>query len=253
MKNKIKRKIYNKFFKEFHAKNNPVININYSDISPDEKAIMDLVTPFTLTSPERLVSLVRAVKHIEQNNIKGDIVECGVWKGGSIMAVLKTLSNQKSFHRHVYLYDTFEGMSEPTDVDKSVRGESATNAYSNKDETWNRIECFSNLAEVKSNIKTIDYPDDKISFIKGKVEDTIPNVAIPEQISILRLDTDWYESTLHEMEHLYPKLVKGGIIIIDDYGHWEGCRKAVNEYIEKNHINLFLNRIDYTCRVGVKN
>jgi len=246
---RIKRKIYKKFFKEFHYKGN---NNNYSDIDAEEKEIIDSVVKFTLTNPERIVSLIRAIKHIETYDIDGDIVECGVWKGGSIMAVLKTLKNLNNLDRKIYLYDTFEGMSEPTEIDKSYRGESASNAYAGKDETWDRIECLSPLEEVKENVYGIGYPRENVFFIKGKVEDTIPNVKIPEKISILRLDTDWYESTLHEMEYLFPRLVKGGIIIIDDYGHWAGCRKAVDEYLEKNKLQLFLNRIDYTCRMGVK-
>jgi len=250
MLKKIKRKIYNRFFKEFHSKLN--IQKNYSDIQIDERKIIEEVAIYTLTNPERIVSLIRAIKHIETNNITGDIVECGVWKGGSIMAALKTLRNLKSFDRNIYLYDTFEGMSEPTEIDKSFRGESASDAFLKRDEFWNRIECFSTLQEVKENIYKIDYPTENIHFVKGKVEDTIPDLKIPEKIAILRLDTDWYESTLHEMEYLFPKLVKGGIIIIDDYGHWKGCKKAVDEYLKNNNIELFLNRIDYTCRMGVK-
>lgn len=252
MLKKIKRKIYKKWFKEFHIGSTPNTSINYSDIQPDERKIIDEVREFTLTNPERIVSFIRAVNHIESNKIEGDIVECGVWKGGSIMAALKALEGLKSFDRNIYLYDTFEGMSEPTLIDKSFKGESASQAYLNKDEFWNRIECYSNLEEVKSNVSKINYPENKIHYVKGKVEDTIPQGEIPKKISILRLDTDWYESTLHEMEHLFPRLVKGGIIIIDDYGHWQGCKQAIDEYFKKNHIELFLHRIDYTCRMGVK-
>jgi len=247
---KIKKKIYNRFFKEYENKS--VAQSNYSDIQLDEWKIINDVSKFTLTSPERIVSLIRAVEHIENNKIEGDIVECGVWRGGSIMAILKVLKNLNSLERNIYLYDTFEGMSEPTELDESYKGESATTAYSTKNEFWNRIECLSPLEEVQNNVESINYPDAKIHFIKGKVEETIPNVRIPEKIALLRLDTDWYESTLHEMEYLFPKLVKGGILIVDDYGHWQGCKKAVDEYIHSNNLELFLIRIDYTCRIGVK-
>ncbi len=225
---------------------------NYSDITDREWNIINQTKDFTLTNPERLVSLIRAVDYIESNNIAGSIVECGVWKGGSIMSILKTLKNRDSTNREIYLYDTFEGMSEPTEKDESFRGESANKAFNKKDEFWERIKCFSTLEEVESNIKTINYPSKKIKFIKGKVEDTIPGNA-PNKIAILRLDTDWYESTLHELEHLYPRLVPGGVLIIDDYGHWKGCKKAVDEYLAKNDISLLLHRIDYTCRISVKN
>ena len=90
-----------------------------------------------------------------------------------------------------------------------------------------------------------------IIYIKGKVEETIPEI-IPGKISLLRLDTDWYESTLHNLNHLFPLLSKGGILILDDYGHWQGARKAVDEYLEKNNVKILLNRIDYTGRIAVK-
>jgi O-methyltransferase len=83
------------------------------------------------------------------------------------------------------------------------------------------------------------------------VEDTIP-ASVPEQIALLRLDTDWYESTKCELEILFPRLVKGGVIIIDDYGCWQGARKAVDEYFNKNNIAILLNRMDDTGRIGIK-
>ena len=104
---------------------------------------------------------------------------------------------------------------------------------------------------VKKNIFSIGYDPEKIHFVQGKVEDTIP-ATIPEKISLLRLDTDWYESTKHELEHLFPRLSKGGILILDDYGHWQGARKAADEYFNNNHISIFLSRADYTGRIAVK-
>jgi O-methyltransferase len=104
---------------------------------------------------------------------------------------------------------------------------------------------------VKKALETTGYQMEKIHFVKGMVEQTIPNSA-PDKIALLRLDTDWYESTKHEMEHLFPRLSRGGVLIIDDYGHWQGARKAVDEYIKKNEIRILLNRIDYTGRIAVK-
>lgn len=248
---KIKAKI-SKFFAQDNRVETSKEKWSHYDISKREREIIKSVEKYTMTSPERIVSLIRAVKYIEKNNLEGDIVECGVWKGGSIMAVLKTLSQLESFNRKIFLYDTFEGMSAPSAFDTSFKGESAKEAFDKKNDYWDRIECNSSLEEVKNNIRRVNYPDGNIMYVQGKVEETIPGV-IPDKIAILRLDTDWYESTLHELENLFPKLVKGGIIIIDDYGHWEGCRKAVDEYIEKNDLKLFLNRVDYTCRIGVKN
>lgn len=102
-------------------------------------------------------------------------------------------------------------------------------------------------------MKQTGYSFNNIVFIKGKVEDTLIKEAQPEKISLLRLDTDWYESTKAELEHLFPKLEKEGVLVIDDYGHWQGARKAVDEYFSKNKINILLNRVDYTCRMGIKN
>lgn len=243
IKKKIKHKLFRRFFSEFRIKTSN----NYSDFTDKELGIIEKVKDYTMTSPERIVSLVRAVNYIEKNDIEGSVVECGVWKGGSIMAVLHALNSLKEV-RDIYLYDTFEGMTEPKDIDLSIRGESAKNLYQDSNGNW----CFSSLEEVKNNITSINYPKENIHFIKGKVEETIPDSNTPEKIALLRLDTDWYESTKHEMINLFPKIVKGGIIIIDDYGHWSGCRKAVDEYLKENNIKLFLSRVDYTCRIGVK-
>ena len=217
-----------------------------NDFTDFEIAVIESTSPFTMTSPERIISLTRATEYIIKNNIQGSIVECGVWKGGSIMAVLEVLKKFQT-EKEIYLYDTFEGMTEPQDIDLSYKGKSAKEIYDKSNNQW----CYSSIEEVKNNLSKIEYNNKKLHFVKGKVEDTIPDT-LPENISILRLDTDWYESTKHEMKYLFPKLVKGGILIIDDYGHWSGCKKAIDEYLEENNIKMFLNRVDYTCRLGVK-
>jgi O-methyltransferase len=223
----------------------------HADFSPQENKIWQLVQPFTMTSPERLVAFTRAIDYVIKNNIAGDVVECGVWKGGSIMAALQTLVYQQITNKNIYLYDTFEGMSEPTNEDKSFDGRAAQMQLNEADKLKSIVWCYSTLDEVQANIAKIDYPLANIHFVQGKVEDTIP-ATMPEKIAILRLDTDWYASTKHELVHLFPRLVRGGILIIDDYGHWEGCRKAVDEYFEAQNISIFLSRIDYTGRIGVK-
>lgn len=250
MKKRIKREIFTRFFKQFEKVQGP--RIIYSDIDKDEMDIISKVEKFSLTGIARLQSLIKAVKYIESNNIQGSIVECGVYKGGSVMAAMEALKNLNNKTRDFYLYDTYEGMTAPTVNDTTFEGKSAKKAFVEKDEFWDHIACYSSLQEVKENIATCDYPIEKIKFIKGKVEDTIPVISIPDKIAILRLDTDFYESTKHELEQLYPLLEKGGILIIDDYGHWAGCKKAVDEYFEKNNIQIFLSRIDYSCRLAVK-
>ena len=205
--------------------------------------IFNKCSPYTMTSKERMYALFEAVKYIETHKIEGDIVECGVWKGGSSMVAALSLS--KNSNRKLYLYDTYEGMNEPTEADKNVIGEDAKNTWDNRDK------CESSLVEVKDNLALTNYDADKINYIVGKVEDTIPS-NLPHKISILRLDTDWYESTKHELIHLFPLLQPGGVLIIDDYGHWVGARKAVDEYMAENDIKILLNRIDYTGRIGIK-
>jgi hypothetical protein len=107
------------------------------------------------------------------------------------------------------------------------------------------------LEEVRSNLVATGYPLDRVRFVKGIVQDTIP-AAAPEVIALLRLDTDWYDSTAHELLHLYPRLVPGGVLIIDDYGEMPGQKEAVDEFCQRNGINLLLNRIDSSGRIAVK-
>ena len=224
-----------------------------SDFSGEEKEDVEIVRPLTMTSPERLVSLSRSIDHLVKQGIAGDIVECGVWRGGSMMMVARKLVRLQDTARNLYLFDTFEGMSEPGREDVSAVDSSHAQALLDAadklagDNVW----CYSPLDEVKANLKKTSYPFDHIRFVKGKVEDTLPEPSIGK-IALLRLDTDWYESTRHELETLYDKLVPGGILIIDDYGHWSGSRKAVDEFIAARQLSLFLHRIDYTGRMAIK-
>ncbi len=209
--------------------------------------------PYTMTSIERMYALYKGVEYVVKNNIEGDFVECGVWKGGSSMLIAKTLLKFGVNDRSIWMYDTYEGMSEPTENDKDIQGTKAEELLNKESkEVSGSIWCYSGLDEVKSNLSATKYPMDKINFIKGKVEDTIPHSIPDKVISLLRLDTDWYESTRHELIHLYPKLIHKGVIIIDDYGHWQGAKKAVDEYMKANNQCLLLQHIDYTGRIAVK-
>ena len=208
------------------------------------------VKPFTMTSNERIFSLCRSVEYVVKHNIAGDIVECGVWKGGSMMAVARTLIAQ-GVTRKLHLFDTFEGMSAPTEADKTAYGHLAARTLAAGDRNSNPWWAYSPLDEVKKNLLDTGYDQSQIEFVKGKVEDTLPANA-PSQISLLRLDTDWYESTYHEMVHLYPRLSVGGVLIIDDYGDWQGARKAIDQYIAEKNLKVLLTRIDFTGRLAVK-
>lgn len=225
-----------------------------SDFSEGEKENITFVREMTMTSPERLVSLSRAVEYISKNNIAGDIVECGVWRGGSMMLVAKKLIQLKETNRNLFLFDTFEGMSAPDSRDVSaIDNSSAQELLEETDKMQgDNVWCYSSLDEVKANLRTTRYPEEMVHYFKGKVEDTLPEKTVGT-IALLRLDTDWYESTKHELEVLYDQLVVGGILIIDDYGHWSGSKKAVDEFIEERKLTIFLNRIDYTGRIAIKN
>jgi len=246
------KKLFNKK-KEvtIETKETPAIDYSQADFSTFENSVCAEVQPFTMTSRERIVSLIRALEYITANSIEGDIIECGVWKGGSSMSIVKALQNKNINNRELYLYDTFEGMTEPELVDKSFDEIDAKSMLKNEDKKTSIIWAYSELEEVKNNLFSTGYPKEKIHFIKGKVEDTLP-LNMHKKIAILRLDTDWYSSTKVELELLFPKLAKGGILIIDDYGHWQGAKKAVDEYFEKNKIPIFLHRIDYTGRMAIK-
>lgn len=223
------------------------------DFDEQTVRIVRAVNEYTMTSAERIAVLVNAVRYVVSNDIEGDFVECGVWRGGSSMAVALMLKELGEESRRLYLYDTFEGMSAPTAADVSLDGDIASEKFTQRRLSQDSSEwCRSPVDEVEQNLAGTGYPLDKIHFIKGKVENTIPD-AMPEgPISILRLDTDWYGSTRHELEHLYPRLVRRGVLIVDDYGHWAGARKAVDEYIAEHNLCVFLNRVDYTARAAIK-
>lgn len=202
-----------------------------------------------MTSPERLEALIAATEYVVKAPIPGAIVECGVWKGGSMMAAALALMNLTE-RRPLYLYDTFEGMTAPTDADENLYGEPAAALLAREPRAAN-VWAYAPLEGVRRSMLSTGYDPALIHFVKGPVEDTIPGTA-PDQIAILRLDTDWYESTKHELKHLYPRLTRGGVLILDDYGHWAGARKAVDDYFREEGIFPLLCRIDLQGRLVVK-
>ena len=223
------------------------------DFTTEDRELVNVVRPHTMTSPERICALAQAVRYVVRHDIPGDIVECGVWRGGSMMAVARVLLQLGDVGRHLYLFDTFEGMTAPTEKDVLNSGTSAADLLAKeKKEVATFRWCYSSIDEVRQNLYRTGYNSDKVHFIKGRVEDTIPGEA-PRLISLLRLDTDWYESTRHELVHLFPRLSPGGVLILDDYGWWKGARQATDEYLEQHNLRLLLNRIDATGgRIAVK-
>ena len=211
------------------------------DFGPDEIRIIRAVQPYTLTSPERIFALIKAVRYIVRYQIPGDLVECGIYEGGSVMAMALTLVRLDSWDRTLYLFDTFTGMPPPGEQDIDFEG-----AVASDNPAWTG-HFKADIEEVKLNVLGTGYGS--FRFVVGRVEETIPACA-PAQIALLRLDTDWYESTRHELAHLYPRLSYGGVLIIDDYGHWRGAQQATDEYFAD--VPILLNRIDQTGRIGIK-
>ncbi|MGA7384846.1 MAG: TylF/MycF/NovP-related O-methyltransferase [Methylocella sp.] len=214
------------------------------DFEPWQKEIILSVQPFTMTGVQRVAALVHTVCYLSQNRVPGAIVECGVWRGGSMMAVARCLSKLGDINRELWLYDTFEGMPPPLADDVRHDGRPAAVEFAQGDLDF----CKVGLEDVRANLFDTNYPINRIHFVHGKVEDTMPS-SLPGEIALLRLDTDWYSSTKHEMRHLFPLLHRDGALIIDDYGYYEGARKAVDEYFSENGVAPYLHRIDYSARL----
>lgn len=205
-------------------------------------------------SRQRFLSLYQSVKHIYENNVSGDLVECGVFRGGSSMMMAFCMKNfqKKNQKKKLWMYDTYEGMTNPNKYDVNILSEKAnleldkTKKIKNKKDMW----AYSPLESVSQNIKKTKLNKSQYCFVKGAVEKTLKHTK-PKKIALLRLDTDFYSSTRSELEYLYDLVESKGIIIIDDYGHWQGCKKAVNFFF-KNKKNIFFQYIDYSALIGIK-
>ena len=214
--------------------------------NPDKKLSMVPV--------DRLMAVISATKYIIENNIEGDFVECGVWRGGNLIIFQKFIEKY-NLQKKIYAYDTFEGMSNPEEIDRTFDGKSSIEALNKirekkikRDENILVAEC--SIEKVLENFKKFSQKENLIC-IKGKVEETLKlKDNLPNKISILRLDTDWYSSTKIELEILFPLLEKNGILIIDDYGYWQGAKKAVDEYFKDKQLTMF--KIDFTGRLIIK-
>ena len=224
------------------------------DIEPAFREMWERVEPFTMTYLERGYALFKAIEYLTRNRINGDIVECGVWRGGSCMLMALSLAYFGSQDRTVRLYDTFEGMTEPTEEDVIAWNDRSVLERWEEDKKGVRSNFASwavGINEVRANMRTTGYPTELIKYIPGDICETLREHGATN-IALLRLDTDWYKSTAYELEILYPKVVPGGILVVDDYGHFKGARKAVDEYFSKSETFPLFNRADYTGRIMVK-
>ena len=221
----------------------------YRAFDAEATAIIRRVRPRTMTAREKVFALVCATRYVVDRGIPGTIVECGVWRGGSMQAVALALQARGVRDRDLHLFDTFEGMSEPTDLDRTNDGRLAAELLAQRDRTA-KVWAVADLDDVRTGMEETGYPAERVHFHRGRVEETVPEQA-PQEIAILRLDTDWYESTRHELEHLYDRLVPGGVLIVDDYGAWQGARQAVDEFLERTGAPLLLVPVA-TGRIAVK-
>ena len=248
------KRIINKFNFRIEHKNSWYKRNEHSiaEIGEDELKIIKKISNYSMSTPANHWAIIQSIKHISKNNIEGDFVESGVWKGGNLI-LFKIISDKLNLNKKIFAFDTFEGMPVPGSKDfdlKNIDAKEIYNKYKSKDIKW----CCSTLDEVKTNIGSFNKNYlDSFYFIKGKVEETLKiSENLPDKISLLRLDTDFFESTKKELEILYPKLVPGGVLIIDDYGHWKGSKKAVDEYFELEKNFYWFHRIDYASRLLIK-
>jgi len=186
-----------------------------------------------------------AITYILKNNIEGDIIECGVDSGNFEYIWINELMKHNMV-RDIYLYDTFEGLVKPSEYDYTC--DNATLYSMNKDEVlemWSSQQinektngwCYTPLEAVQKRLRSTGYPEDKLHYVVGNVMDTLKDMStIPEKIAVLRLDTDWYESSKYELEQMYDRVVHGGVIIFDDYYHWDGQRRATDDFFKNKNI-----------------
>lgn len=226
----------------------------FTQMTEEESAIYYSVKDHTINSMSGVVSLIHCVKYVVHDQIPGALIECGVYRGGNIEVMIKTLQLLGCNNRDIYAFDTFEGMPEPQEIDyefgegpahemweKHRDGDSVTGS------NWVRA----SLDEVWERVRDLGYPTIRLHLVKGMVEETLPSYA-PEKIAVARLDTDFYSSTKHEFEQLYPRVSPGGIVIIDDYGAFLGSKTATDEYMAERGLNISLTAVDDHIRLFVK-
>lgn len=225
----------------------------HEPVTDAEWTIIERARRETLTDAPALFGLLKAVQYVNSRKIDGAFVECGVYRAGSALTMARQCVLDGSIDRDFYLYDTFEGCPAPTDHDGVIFGGTRAadlwqQALDDPTAAWFR----ETLGVATANIAETEYPLDRVRFVQGRVEETIPDVA-PDRIALLRLDTDWYESTKHEMHHLWPRLVPGGVVVVDDYGWFESSRRAFEEYFEETGAaRPLMNRLNVSVRIGVK-
>ncbi len=227
------------------------------ELDADDRRLLETVLSrgLSMCSYNNLATTLFACKHVQRNGLAGAFVECGVWRGGNAILAASTFQRAGDA-RGIYLFDTFAGMNEPTEHDQRASdGSSARQKYLETTSETHTDWCFASLEEVRGNFAACGVGTDRVRFIQGPVESTLAepiNLAglREEGIAVLRLDTDWYESTKCELEVLWPLLAPGGLCVIDDYGYWKGAQKAVDEFFADRM--PYLQPIDNMARMLIK-
>ena len=234
------------------------------DFEPEAQDKISVVCGSTMISYECMVTLYQQVRHCEIHGVPGCYVECGVWKGGA--AALMALANLSygSERRHIHLFDAFDDICEP---DPAVDGERALSeveqwAGVRREELSGKLRPLVGVYDRRGGPGSVEevsrlledrvgYDGRFLHYHEGWFQDTLPNAETGE-IAILRLDADWHASTKICLEYLYDNVVSGGFIIVDDYGAYDGCRKAVDQFMEMRGICAFLSHVNTDCRYWIK-
>ena len=220
------------------------------ELGSDDEQLLAAAKGLSMTSPIAQWELIQAIRHVESRGIEGDLVECGVWRGGNLV-IAGLLRDRLAFDRQIWAYDTFAGMTAPTAADFKPGEElDVEKKFADLDRGDRNEWCYASEQDVLANFEN-RVGNRNLRTIKGPVEDTLTKPEnLPEKIAILRLDTDFYESTKAELEILYPRLSSGGVMIVDDYGEWAGARKAVDEYFSGQ--GVWLHYVTHTVRLMIK-
>lgn len=244
---KIKRILgRSKLIKETYKKIEFLSSLLYSDLFDFAKISLFIKTyPYTMVGYQRLSNVYELSNLIEKNKTAGAFVECGVWKGGCA-AVMAYVAQKFGSGRKTWLLDSFEGLPEPTAEDGKIAKDYAMNKVEGNLKTINK--CVGTIKDAEDILFKILKLDKKnIEISKGWFQDTLPkDKEKMGKIALLRLDGDWYESTKCCLENLYENVIIGGYIVLDDYGHWEGARRALDEFFAEKKIKPDLIKIDYT-------
>lgn len=222
----------------------------YGMQDPHRSSLIWNVSAYTMASYQRLCNAYDLARQAESQKLAGAFVECGVWRGGCI-GLMAAVAKEFGSRRKIWLFDSFEGLPEPAVEDglqaHTVAGTSAGDLKPIK-------QCVGPLEIVKHLFfHKLKIDDRDAIFCKGWFQETLPLVKTDVgPIAVLRLDGDWYESTKICLDSLYDQVVPGGFVIIDDYGAWEGCRRAVDEFLKARQLQIVWNEVDYTGRYFVK-